>query len=106
MKIIKKIPSKNNYPSEILSNFKPNDLFFDIETTGLSRSNHSIYIIGCMYLENNTLVITQYFSESIDDEINVLRAFVEFSQRRCSGIAFLSVSTRRRFLENSPANAS
>ncbi len=88
MKIIKNIPDKKIYPSELLANFRPDDLFFDIETTGLSRSLNSIYIIGCMYLEKENLVITQYFAESIDDEINVLQTFADFSQKYTRFISF------------------
>lgn len=54
-------------------------LFFDIETTGLSRSKNHIYLIGCGYYSNNGLNIIQWFAESEKDEINVLNEFISFS---------------------------
>ncbi|MBR3646134.1 MAG: ribonuclease H-like domain-containing protein, partial [Lachnospiraceae bacterium] len=50
-------------------------LFFDIETTGFSRKYNYIYLIGCMYIENNTTYIVQFFAESKEDEINILKQF-------------------------------
>ena len=35
---------------------RPGDLFLDIETTGLSRARHQIYLIGMAYLIDNNII--------------------------------------------------
>lgn len=57
-----------------------NILLLDIETTGLSRANNHIYIVGLGRITlssdgNSILKIKQFFSESNDDEGSVLSAF-------------------------------
>lgn len=49
--------------------------FFDIETTGLNRANNSVYLIGFLYFDANSLqwTITQCFAESIDEEKQILQ---------------------------------
>lgn len=54
-------------------------LFFDIETTGLSKANNHIYLIGCGYYTPAGLNIIQWFAENEHEEIDVLNAFVDFS---------------------------
>lgn len=50
-------------------------IFFDIETTGFSRKYNIIYLIGCMYYENDEVHFTQYLAESPDEEAIVLQEF-------------------------------
>ena len=38
-------------------------LFFDIETTGFSGDYASVYLIGCVWHDGNTWILTQYFAE-------------------------------------------
>lgn len=56
-----------------------NDVFLDIETTGLSPRNASIYLIGLGFVdrENSTIKVTQYFAETSSDEESMLQAFLE-----------------------------
>lgn len=54
-------------------------LFFDIETTGLSKINNHIYLIGCGYYTPEGLNIIQWFAENEQEEIDVLKAFIDFS---------------------------
>lgn len=59
-------------------------LFFDIETTGLSKANNQIYLIGCGYYSFEGLNIIQWFAENEQDEIEVLKSFISFSSSfRC-----------------------
>ncbi len=53
--------------------------FLDIETTGLSRKHHEIYLIGLLTYEKNinSFKLTQYFSESVQDEGLILIEFIE-----------------------------
>ena len=52
-------------------------MFYDIETTGLSSRESVIYLIGCMYDDGNGPVLTQFFSESPEEEADIIRAFNE-----------------------------
>ena len=67
-------------------NFKPSaftqtqlqngDLFLDIETTGLSRSRHRIYLIGlALYTGGSVFELHQFFADHIDEEPELLRCF-------------------------------
>lgn len=52
-------------------------LFFDIETTGLSKYRSSLYLIGYLLYDSasGSWISGQYFCESLEDEIPVLKAF-------------------------------
>ena len=54
-------------------------LYFDIETTGLSRLKNHIYLIGVGHYFNCGLKIIQWFAETESEEINVLKAFYDYS---------------------------
>ena len=67
-----------NYPVETLAPL--NDiLFMDIETTGFSARSSNLYMIGCAYYENEEWQLIQWLAENYDDELTVLKAFLEFS---------------------------
>lgn len=53
-------------------------VFIDIETTGLSPLNSSIYLIGAGYYDNNEYKIIQWFAETPMEEPLVLKAFFDF----------------------------
>jgi hypothetical protein len=55
-------------------------LFFDIETTGFSAETTYLYLIGCIYYKDSSFQLIQWFSEGIDEEALVLKAFFEFSK--------------------------
>lgn len=56
----------------------PKDLmFFDIETTGLSPDTSYLYLIGCLYLDGDEVVHTQFFSEGIADERELIESYDE-----------------------------
>ncbi|WP_341877248.1 ribonuclease H-like domain-containing protein [Defluviitalea saccharophila] len=52
-----------------------NSILFDIETTGFSRSQSQLYLIGCIYFKNNIWILHQFFSEHPEDEIELLMNF-------------------------------
>lgn len=63
--------AKLGNPSEIA--------FVDIETTGLSREDCFIYMIGVAYQDSDkTMVIKQWLSESANEEKNLLMEFTNF----------------------------
>ena len=55
--------------------FTEDTLFFDIETTGFSRSASILYLIGCMHRKGNLLIIEQFLAESKEDEKELLLSF-------------------------------
>ncbi len=50
----------------------------DIETTGLSREHAQVYLIGCAARKKETLCITQFFGEQLQEEPQILAAFLKF----------------------------
>lgn len=53
-------------------------VFFDIETTGLSADTSFLYLIGCIYMKDDSLQFIQWFSEDIKEEPEIIRSFFEF----------------------------
>lgn len=53
-------------------------LFFDIETTGFSAKTSSLYLIGCLYFENEQPIIRQWFAETTVEESTLLFEFFDF----------------------------
>lgn len=53
-------------------------LFFDIETTGFSPETTILYMIGCIYCQQDRLICTQWFSDNKNAQKDVLIAFMEF----------------------------
>lgn len=69
---------------QILQSILPSDfsfpkdtLLFDIETTGLSADTSYVYLIGAIYLENENLVLTQWFCDNYSEEKQLLLTFKE-----------------------------
>ena len=55
---------------------EPGDLFLDIETTGLSRSRHQIYLIGmATVIDRNHIYVSQLFADYPEDETALLAHF-------------------------------
>lgn len=55
-------------------------LFFDIETTGFSAKNTTLYLIGVLYYQDRNIEILQWFNEDGTDEGNLIQAFLQFSK--------------------------
>ncbi|MBQ8591537.1 MAG: ribonuclease H-like domain-containing protein [Lachnospiraceae bacterium] len=68
-----------NYPLEHIA---PLDkiLFLDIETTGFTAKNASIYLIGAAYYEENSWHVIQWFATNYDEEKDILTEFYLFHQ--------------------------
>jgi len=54
-------------------------LFFDIETTGLSADISSLYLIGCVYFEQGSWQLIQWFADEYHEEQDLIKAFLTFS---------------------------
>ena len=57
--------------------FAEDSVFFDIETTGFSPANTSLYLIGCARRKGNIICIDQFFADTPDEEHLILAAFLE-----------------------------
>ena len=70
-----KIPSFTPaYPTHKLGK-KEDILFVDIETTGLSAQNASIYLMGCCFFHKGQWMIRQWLCEKPEEEKDLLEAF-------------------------------
>ena len=58
--------------------FSKDLLFLDIETTGLSKTKHSIYCIGMLSYQESQAQITQILCFSPDDEKQLLQEFLTY----------------------------
>ncbi len=54
-------------------------LFFDIETTGFSPKNASVYLIGCAYRTEDGWQLLQFFAQTPAEEREILRAFLDLA---------------------------
>ena len=57
--------------------FAEDSVFFDIETTGFSPANTTLYLIGCARRKGNLICIDQFFADTPDEEHLILAAFLE-----------------------------
>ena len=87
--IVKKMPILQGFPTpdtvkflsstELkLSEFTP--VFYDIETTGLSRYSTFVYLIGAVKWEQNQWILTQWLGESPEEEALIIREFTNYLQ--------------------------
>lgn len=63
-------------------------LFFDIETTGFQADVSSLYLIGCMYFEQNTLHFIQWFADNYRSEVDIIHAFFSLLEEHRTLIHF------------------
>lgn len=82
--INKKLPDQESFLRDLclVPGCSPEELlFFDIETTGLSRERSSIYLIGCVSVEQDSRILRQWMAETKDEEKEILKKFLEFSKK-------------------------
>jgi hypothetical protein len=63
----------------ISGDFRP--LFYDIETTGLSKKTTHLYLIGALSFEEHGWMLHQWFAEQPEEEPQVLTEFLHFVRR-------------------------
>ncbi len=67
------------YPLELIA--PPEQiLFIDIETTGFSAGSSCLYMIGCLYYEQNAFHTIQWFADAYDEESQIINSFFRFSE--------------------------
>lgn len=88
--IVKKMPILQGFPDfETVKfftgkffrkyNFSP--VFYDIETTGLSRKPTFLYLIGAVGIEDETWYFYQWMAENDKEEETILRIFSQFLEQ-------------------------
>ena len=63
-------------------------LFFDIETTGFQAEISSLYLIGCIYFENNCFHQIQWFADNYHSEEALLHAFFDLVKKHKTLVHF------------------
>ena len=97
---------KTNNPAELFSLFctaSEKVLYFDIETTGLSADTSFIYLICAGFLKDGVPTLIQWFCEGPADEVNVIRAFLDFANGFSAIIHFNGATFDIPFVEKRAA---
>lgn len=106
--IVKKMPILQGFPDfESVKNlsksrlgiddFRP--LFYDIETTGLSRNSTFLYLIGAVVYEENNWQLYQWLAENQQDEPILLKTFSDFARHYTCTIQYNGDSFDQPYLE-------
>ena len=74
-------------------------IFFDIETTGFSPVNSSVYLIGCARRKGKYICIDQYFAENPSEEKIIISAFMGLLKQYKTIISFNGVGFDIPFLK-------
>lgn len=92
--IVKKLPISADFPSfetiekmGEITGFEDNSepVFYDIETTGLSRKSCFIYLIGAIARDGSGWVLCQWMAEDLSEENKIIQSFFDFIQG-CTGL--------------------
>ena len=106
--IVKKLPISADFPSfdtiektGEITGFEDNSepVFYDIETTGLSRKSCFIYLIGAIAREGSGWVLCQWMAEDLTEESKIIHAFFDFIQNCTSLIQYNGSRFDQPFLE-------
>jgi uncharacterized protein YprB with RNaseH-like and TPR domain len=85
----KYLEAEPTYRFELLAP-KERILFYDIETTGISMSKASMYLIGVVFYESGRWKLRQFFAETLFDEPKLLAGFFDIlNERKRAGRVFL-----------------
>ena len=71
--------------------FDEYSIFFDIETTGFSPANSTLYMIGCARRKSNRICIEQFFAEKPEEEAEILATFFQMLSPYTTIITFNGV---------------
>ena len=92
---------KNRTKTISYAEFPPEDfLFYDIETTGLSPRNSSLYLLGVLLFQKEEMEIIQYFSDSVSSEEELLSAFLSLCEGRKVLLSFNGCGFDNRYMES------
>lgn len=74
-------------------------VFYDIETTGLSRYSTFLYLIGALVQENNNWFLYQWMSENEKEEVKILCEFFDFLKHATATIQYNGKRFDQPYLE-------
>lgn len=106
--IVKKMPILQGFPDfETVKNLTKNHpfsehfvpVFYDIETTGLSRNSTFLYLIGAVVYEDETWQMYQWMGENSDEETELLKTFSDFLKHFSCTIQYNGDSFDQPYLE-------
>ena len=106
--IVKKMPILQGFPDfdtvKNLSKITPetsdfNPVFYDIETTGLSRYSTFLYLIGAAAYENQSWHLYQWMAENYEEEDQILCEFFDFLKNKTCTIQFNGSRFDQPYLE-------
>ena len=106
--IVKKMPILQGFPDfETVKKMSKNyvfsehyaPVFYDIETTGLSRNSTFLYLIGAVAYEDGIWQMYQWLGENSDDEPELLRTFSDFLKDFSCTIQYNGDSFDQPYLE-------
>lgn len=70
------------FPEKTIPEKTDSFLFFDIETTGFSKDNTILYLIGCGYFIENGFQFIQWFNDDGTSEEEILLAFHDILKQK------------------------
>ncbi len=88
--IVKKMPILQGFPvpesvkfftEKAVRKYNFTPVFYDIETTGLSRKSTFLYLVGAVGIEDETWYFFQWMGENSNEEATILRIFSQFLER-------------------------
>ena len=88
--IVKKMPILQGFPDfetvkfftgKFFQKYNFSPVFYDIETTGLSRKSTFLYLIGAVGIEDETWYFYQWMAENVTEEETILRIFSQFLEQ-------------------------
>lgn len=106
--IVKKMPILQGFPDLSSVKFLSNSIefdcgkqpvFYDIETTGLSRNSTFLYLIGAVAKEKNDWFLYQWMAETLQEEPEILCEFFDFLKISSSTIQYNGSSFDQPYLE-------
>ena len=74
-------------------------LFFDIETTGFSADTALVYLIGCVWYQEGSWNLAQWFADSKEAEKEILAAFFSWAGKFSTLVHFNGDTFDIPFLE-------
>lgn len=107
--IVKKMPILQGFPDfETVKKLTKNRIFsehfvpvfYDIETTGLSRNSTFLYLIGAVAYEDKTWQMYQWLGENSNEEQELLQIFSEFLKNFSCTIQYNGDSFDQPYLEH------
>ncbi len=79
------------FPQEKIPEKTESFLFFDIETTGFSRDNTILYLIGCGYFAEEGFQFIQWFNDDGTSE-EILLAFQNILAKKTGSLSHLTAT--------------